>query len=93
MFDRLKTTSGKLAATLHVPDVSFCGVLSFIVIFLIYISSPDKKCRVSSLCPCDRCRHGKLDWKKLARVDVDEVVSEVDLTVLQQLLDEVNTGA
>lgn len=36
---------------------------------------------------CDR--HGKLDWKKLARVDVDDVVREVDLTVLQDLLDEV----
>lgn len=34
-------------------------------------------------------RHGKLDWKKLARVDVDDVVREVDLTVLQDLLDEV----
>ncbi|CAM9850454.1 unnamed protein product, partial [Sphacelaria rigidula] len=36
-----------------------------------------------------RQRHGKLDWKKLARVDVDDVVREVDLTVLQDLLDEV----
>ncbi|CAM9886133.1 unnamed protein product [Laminaria digitata] len=36
-----------------------------------------------------RQRHGKLDWKRLARVDVDQVVREVDLTVLQELLDEV----
>ncbi|CAM9893698.1 unnamed protein product [Ectocarpus sp. 4 AP-2014] len=36
-----------------------------------------------------RQRHGKLDWKKLARIDVDEVVREVDISVLQDLLDEV----
>ncbi|CBN80168.1 C2H2 zinc finger protein [Ectocarpus siliculosus] len=36
-----------------------------------------------------RQRHGKLDWKKLARIDVDEVVREVDIAVLQDLLDEV----
>ncbi|CAN0173773.1 unnamed protein product, partial [Discosporangium mesarthrocarpum] len=36
-----------------------------------------------------RQRHGKLDWKKLARVNIDEVIKEVDLPVLQELLDEV----
>ncbi|CAM9658620.1 unnamed protein product, partial [Choristocarpus tenellus] len=36
-----------------------------------------------------RQRHGRLDWNKLARVNVDEVIREVDLPVLQNLLDEV----
>lgn len=29
-----------------------------------------------------------LDWKKLANVDVDKVVREVDLSVLQEFLDQ-----
>lgn len=36
-------------------------------------------------------RHGKLDWKKLARINVDDVIREVDIPVLQDLLDEVHT--
>lgn len=34
-------------------------------------------------------RHGKIDWKRLARVNVDQVIHDVDLVVLQEILDEV----
>lgn len=36
-----------------------------------------------------RQRYGRLDWRKVAKVNVEEVIREVDLSVLQQLLDEV----
>ncbi|CAN0083751.1 unnamed protein product, partial [Phaeothamnion confervicola] len=36
-----------------------------------------------------RQRYGKLNWGKLARIDVDEVVREVDLEVLQSVVDDI----
>jgi Iguana/Dzip1-like DAZ-interacting protein N-terminal len=36
-----------------------------------------------------RQRAARLDWKKIAQLDLDDLINSVDLSVLQQLLDDV----
>jgi len=36
-----------------------------------------------------RRRHGKLDWVKLCRVDLQQVVRDVDIDVLQDNIDQI----